>query len=304
MAAVDQSPIATNPAAVADAAQPAVLAGAWRLLRLIHQGPLSRVYQAQPVGSDPNSPPSYAVKLLAPDWEQNEAAVRIFEREAVVGTTVSNPHLVPVLASQLAHPPRYLVMPWLRAQNLGARLAQGRGPGLAAALWYARQAAEALAALDAAGWMHGDIKPANLLVSAEGHVTLIDLGFARRRGESASGLDRVLLGTPGYLPPEALSRQATSDIRGDIYSLGVTLCEMLIGRLPGQGDDPLELQVVLRQKAARKVKACHPLAPRALVRLLEQMLSGQPLRRPQTPAELIEQLVPLEIKTLGMRTVA
>src|SRR3972149_378570 len=72
----------------------------------------------------------------------------------------------------------------------------------AVAFWIARQVAEALGALREAGWMHGDVKPSNIFLSPEGHVTLLDLGFARRRHETGSAVDRCVLGTGSYFAPE------------------------------------------------------------------------------------------------------
>ena len=97
--------------------------------------------------------------------------------------------------------------------------------------------AEALGALDAGGWMHGDVKPSNIFLSPQGHVTLLDLGFARRRGESGTAADRCVMGTGHYLAPECITAAAAADIRSDIYSLGAVLFQILAGRLPLEGDE-------------------------------------------------------------------
>ena len=109
------------------------------------------------------------------------------------------------------------------------------------ALWIIRQTAEALSALDRAGWMHGDVKPGNLMISPSGHVTLLDLNFARRHGESGAAVDRCILGTFYYIAPELLTSAIRADIRSDIYSLGVVFYEMLAGRRPFEAEDMADL---------------------------------------------------------------
>ena len=120
-------------------------------------------------------------------------------------------------------------MPWLEGASLAARLADGQQFGVPEALWIARQTAEALDALHAAGWMHGDVTPGNIHVSPTGHVTLLDLNFARRSDEIGSAVDRPIMGTCSYLAPEYLTSALRPDIRSDIYSLGVVLFEMSFG---------------------------------------------------------------------------
>ncbi len=126
-------------------------------------------------------------------------------------------------------------MPWLEGASLEAFFKTRRLFDPPAALWIARQTAEALEALDRAGWRHGDIKPSNIHVSSQGHVTLLDLGFAQRRGEKAEG-NVALAGSGHYLAPEHAVSGARADIRSDIYSLGAVLYRLLSGRLPLEGE--------------------------------------------------------------------
>lgn len=275
----------------------------WELTRLICAGRSSSVFQARPLGNDSDGACAYAIKRLSPGWEHEAAAIELFKREATVGAEVSHPHLVAILASHVDTEPRYLVMPWLEGETLADRLiaAQGRA-SIAAAIWYVRQVAEALDALHQAGWMHGDVTPKNILVSSAGHATLVDLGFARRPGERAVCLDRALLGTPDYLAPEAISTKYWPDIRSDIYSLGVTLYETLCGRRT-QADQGQKDRPAPRGRATvRNLRRPNALMPQSLVQLLAKMLSHDPLRRPQTPRELIDWLLPIEIETLADRT--
>ncbi|MGA2032547.1 MAG: serine/threonine-protein kinase [Thermoguttaceae bacterium] len=172
------------------------------------------------------------------------------------------------------------------------------------ALWIARQTAQALQALDDQGWTHGDVKPSNIFLSPQGHVTLLDLGFARRHEQSGSAVDRLILGTCNYIAPEHITSTLGSDIRSDIYSLGVVLYQLLSGRLPYEAHDLAELATRHRRTSPPRLRRLIPQIAPEVARLAEQMLAKNPLRRPQTPRELVKRLVALEISTFSERMVA
>ena len=274
----------------------------WELTHLVAEGPLAGVYRARPARGSADRPAAYAVKVLHHRWREDPRAIAILHREATVGRTVSHRHLVSILAARVSQPPHYLVMPWLDGVTLAERLGQGVGVDLPIALWMARQVAEALQALDEAGWMHGDVKPSNILISPEGHVTLLDLGFARRGDETGSAVDRCVMGTFQYIAPEMLTSTLASDIRSDIYSLGAVLFETLSGSPPFEADDLAELASSHRQARAPDLRRLVPQLPTGVIRLVREMLSKEPLRRPQTPRELVRRLAALEIAAFSERS--
>ncbi len=181
-----------------------------------------------------------------------------------------------MLEAHVSREPRLLVMPWLEGATLQSALAGGRRMDLAGVLWIARQVAEALAALDAAGWMHGDLKPSNIFLSPEGHVTLLDLGFARRRDETGPAAEHCVMGTAQFLAPECASSTLRPDIRSDIYSLGVVLYEVLAGRPPLAGDSVDELARGHKQTAPASLERLAPSLPTAVARLVHRMLAKDP----------------------------
>ena len=275
--------------------------GGWALVEQVSEGQLARVYRARPADGSPDRPAAYAVKVLRPEWERHPEAVALLAREAQLGRQVAHPHLVSVLAARVREAPRYLVMPWLDGATLASRMACENPLELPEILWIARQVAEALHALDARGWMHGDVKPENIMVSAAGHATLLDLGFARRRNEEASVTDRMVAGTCAYLAPEVLTSRLRADIRSDLYSLGVVLFEALGGSLPFSGQSPAEWVAQHRQAPPPDLKRVAPHLPGEVTALVRRLLSKDPLRRPQSPRELGAQLVRLEIAAFGER---
>lgn len=278
--------------------------GRWELVSREAEGPLSRIYRARPADSPKDRPAAYAVKVLGERWNEDPRARMLFCREAQLGRTVVHPHLISILSAGLAQPPYYLVMPWLEGQTLDRRLEEGSPPDLPATLWIARQTTEALHVLAKAGWRHGDLKPSNLFVSPDGHVTVLDLGLARRLEETDSVLNRCVTGTCHYLAPETITSTLASDIRSDIYSLGAVLYEVLTGRLPYEGES---MEEVIEQHRTARVPDPRRFAshlPKEVTRLVRQMLAKEPLRRPQSTDELIERLTRLEILSFGQRAIA
>jgi serine/threonine-protein kinase len=273
------------------------------LVEAICQGSLTTVYRARPTAGEA-ADAAYALKLLNDDWEEHAAAQALIEREAAIGRQASSPHLVSILAARTQAAPYYVVMPWLEGVSLASVLGERGALPSALVLWAARQVAEGLDALHQCGWVHGDVKPANIMLATSGHATLVDLGFARRLGDLGTGLDRVALGTPHYLAPECLCSQPRFDARSDFYALGVTIYELLTGPLDStQTNAQLDLDegeptsmrrfVDLRQRA--------PWLSREVARFVTRLTAHEPLRRPQSARELVDELIALEIDNLADR---
>jgi serine/threonine-protein kinase len=276
---------------------PATL-GRWELVEPLSVSGRSSVYRARPLGCRSDGPADYVVKCIEAAHRNNPLAVGMLQREAFVGRSVSHPHLAPVLAAHVDAPPYYFVMPRLEGATLARTLADAVRLEAAEALWIARQTAEALAAMHDAGWRHGDVKPANLFLAASGHVTLIDLGFAGRIPQRRQA-DEPICGTPAYTAPECLSPAHAVTRQADVYSLGVTLFEMLAGQRPYAAQDPADLAAAHLYGPTPEVRKLAPAAPRELSHLLRRMLAKDPLRRPDS-YELVEQLTRLEIECFSL----
>lgn len=275
--------------------------GTWELLELAGEGTLSRVYRARPHDPGDDRPAAYALKVLRSEWSEDSRAIALLQREASLGRSVSHPHLISVLASSVRTSPGYLVMPWLHGHNLAWHLSGGKRLDQPQSYWIARQIAEAMEALATAGWMHGDLKPTNVFLSPEGHVTLLDLGFARRIDRPDPAIERFVTGTVRYMAPEALGRGHRIELRSDLYSLGVLLFEMLAGCPPFLGNDATETARQHREARPPKLSSLVPQLHSDGETLVSELLAKQPLRRPQSPREIIDRLIALEIGTFNCR---
>jgi serine/threonine-protein kinase len=275
--------------------------GPWHLVRQVGEGLLTRVYLARPANLPDGAPCHYAVKLLRPQWEEEPSAVAALRREALLGLQVSHPRLVSVLSSRVERAPYYLVMPYLEGSCLAQQLCGRAAFSLAGALWVARQVAQALAALHRAGWLHLDVKPENVMISPAGHATLLDMGFARRFDEVRTAVDRPVMGTLNYMPPEMLSSRVACDVRSDLYSLGAMLFELLAGRPPILARDAEHLVTMHRTGVALDIDVLAADLPLGVRRLVRSLVSKQPDRRPASADEVVRQLARLEVATFADR---
>ncbi len=263
----------------------------YELLRSLGGGPMTCVYSAREQESDRPC----AVKVLRPDWREDTTAVKLLQREARAGLAVRHRHLVHLEYAHVTRPPYFLVMELLPGESLQGQMRRDYRLEATAAIWIGRQVAEALAALHRKGFVHGDVKPDNIRLVADGTAKLIDLGFAHRPGENAALLrDGYVLGTANYLAPELCGFESDGEASSDLFSLGVTLFEMLTGRLPYPSGT---LKQVLRRHQCDPPAEVHRLAPALpapLAAMVQRLLAHRPEDRP-TAAMVVQQLVALEL---------
>jgi eukaryotic-like serine/threonine-protein kinase len=301
MATVEFTQTATRQEASAAVAQQLVgRLGAWQLVRPLGEGNLTRVYAARPADGPQNQPAAYVVKVLRKEWWRDPQAIEMQRREAWAGAKVSHPNLLPVLSASVQEPPFYLVTPKVEGVTLTKLIADRERLPIPLALWIARQTADGLDALfEGAGVIHADVKPDNILVAPTGHATLIDFGFVQTPAEASHWATRPLAGTLAYIAPEMVTSTLAAGPRSDIYSLGVTLYEMLTGQRPWETDDPAELATLHREAKPTDVRALRPDTPESVANLIHSMLAKNALRRPASARELSTRLVRLEIKSFA-----
>src|SRR5215471_6933545 len=204
-------------------------AGRYQLSETLGVGATSRVIR----GFDPLIGRPVAVKLFPPALAQGAARER-FLREARVVGQLSHPNIITLhdMGIEESTQVPYLVMEFVDGMPLDRVLEKGTLPLPRACAWMA-YCAEALHAAHQRGVIHGDVKPANVLVTPDGKVKLTDFGMARVARRDTG--DSPLLGTPAYWCPEQIMGRP-QDARSDIFSLGVVLYEMVTGTKPFEAD--------------------------------------------------------------------
>lgn len=273
--------------------------GDWRLGARICEHAAVEVIEARPWRSN-ESRFRYVVKRWTSAFVSAEQRAAL-AREAAAGMAVNHPHVIPILSAHVCEPPYYYVMPRLEGTTLDAILTRAGRLPVATALWYARQAAEGLAAMHGADWLHADVKPSNIFVGRDGHVTLIDLGYARRRDDESNTESQCVLGTVDYLAPEAVCSRLRVDERSDLYSLGVVLFQMLTGRLPFTGTTPAEIVAAHVSAEPPLLRSIVSSLPNEVCDVVKKLLAKQPLRRYGSARELVGELGRLEISLLDER---
>jgi serine/threonine protein kinase len=232
------------------------------------------------------------LKVISEQYLGDESARLRFLREARAAASVRHQNVASVFHLGRKGKNYFYAMEFVEGETLADLIKRSGRLEVKLALEIATQVAAGLAAVHEQNLVHRDIKPTNIMVrlKEEGSVTakIIDLGLAKTLDESASevgiSMPGVFAGTPEFASPEQFVGVGV-DIRSDLYSLGVTLWEMLIGRTPFQGSS---VEVMHQhQHAPLPVEQLNGI-PQPLVVLLEVLLAKDPVRRFQTPAELLK----------------
>jgi eukaryotic-like serine/threonine-protein kinase len=260
--------------------------GRYQLFETLGVGATSRVVR----GFDPMIGRQVAVKLFRPELAIGEARER-FLREARVVGQLTHPNIITLhdMGIEEATQTPYLVMEFIAGTPLDRILEKGTLPLPRACAWIAH-AAEALDVAHTRGVIHGDVKPANILITADGRLKLTDFGMARVAKRDTG--DSPLLGTPAYWCPEQIMGRP-QDARSDIFSLAVVLYEMVTGTRPFEADS---LQGICNRVLSSTVTAAsqlQPSVPTGFDEIIATCLTKNPDTRLSSGDKLAQMLYPL-----------
>jgi hypothetical protein len=240
-----------------------------------------------------------AIKVLAPELVADEVARERFAREAALaGRLGAHPHIVTAFEAGEWERRPYVVFEYMPSGSLAERLQESGTPARSQALRWLAQAADALDYAHAAGVVHRDVKPANLLLDADENVNVADFGVSRREGETTLTAHGEVLGTAGYWAPEQVAgRTATS--AADRFALAVVAFQLLTGRLRTSEGRELgaPAEAVFDRALAEEPDRRYPTAS-AFVDALGEALAGEPEPTVVTPTR--RRLLPLRT-TPGVR---
>jgi len=258
----------------------------FEVLELIGEGGMGGVYR----GLDLRLKRDVALKVLPADFACDPARVARFEREARAASALSHPNVVQVY--QVGHNDGiyWIAFELVRGHPL-RQLIERRALPVRQAIEIAIQIADGLAAAHAAGIVHRDLNPGNVMLTPEGRAKILDFGLAKsshaisgasvilRAGLTTPGL---VMGTPGYIAPEQISGKP-ADPRSDIFGLGVILYEMLSGNRAFNGDSTVELINDNLKNDPAELPSCVP-SPQQ--RIVHRCLEKDPARRFQSAADV------------------
>jgi serine/threonine-protein kinase len=268
--------------------------GPYPVLRSIAHGSMGHVYLAH----DEQLGRPVAVKVMRRSWARRPEARQRFIREGRALASISHPHVVTVYGVGEHDGQPYLVMEHLDGLPLSA-LPRPVPPPVA--LRIGREIASGLAAAHARGLIHRDIKPQNIILEGPEHnVRIIDFGLAREADRHSPFLttDGVVVGTPAYLSPECLGKNAV-DGRADVFGLGVVLYELLSGRLPYEGDSALAMLASIARGEPLPLAQVAPATPPEICTCVMRMMAHQPEQRPTDAYAVEAELGALEKRLIG-----
>ncbi len=238
-----------------------------------------------------------AVKVLPTAKADDPASLERFYREARAVAALDHPNIVRAYDIDQDDKLHFLVMEFVDGANF-QEIVKRSGPlDVLRAAHYIRQAALGIQhAHEAAGLVHRDIKPGNILVDRNGIVKILDMGLARFFHDTDDILtkkyDENVLGTADYLAPEQALDSHGVDIRADIYSLGATFYFILTGRPPFAEGTVAQKLIWHQTRQPKSVRLLRPDVPEALAAILEKAMAKDPAGRYQTPTEVAEALAP------------
>ncbi|GHO45322.1 serine/threonine protein kinase [Ktedonospora formicarum] len=224
--------------------------GSCVLEQVLGYGGSSAVFLAQQ--HDPER--KVAVKVFLPRQNMDRQMLREyydrFLHEAEVASSLDHPHILPIYAYGEQDGLPYIIMPHMSGGTLAQYISKRGALSLQETHWYLAQIAQALEYTHEQGWVHCDVKPANILLDDEGHAMLSDFGISRKLAtrQQVTDLERdgnseMLMGTPDYISPEQAMGRVV-DGRSDVYSLGITLFYVLTEQLPFKADSTIALALL------------------------------------------------------------
>ena len=267
--------------------QPGSRLGRYEIRSLLGAGGMGEVYLAH----DTQLRRPVALKVLAASVRQDEELRHRLEYEARAASALNHPNILTVYDVGHVGDDHFIATEYVDGVTLRQRMLRV-APGFTEVLDVAIQIVSALAAAEAAGLVHRDVKPDNIMMRGDGYVKLLDFGLARTRGNiSETALQKtdpyVVRGTVFYMSPEQL-RGLPLDTRSDIWSTGVVMYELISGRLPFDGDAATDVvaAILKSEPSSLTTQTQGPVPPR-LVEIVNRALQKDRAHRYQTAGELL-----------------
>ena len=255
------------------------------LEEMLGQGGMSAVYKS----TDPNLKRVVAIKIIHPHLSNDPNFVKRFEEEAEAVAQLRNPGIIQVYDFNRDEDTYYMVLEFVPGETIQEHLKRlnesGRKLSTTSAIEYIAEVCDALDYAHQRGMIHRDIKPANLMLNIMNQIILMDFGIAKIVGGQRHTATGAVVGTAMYMSPEQI-KGTHADRRSDIYSLGVTLFEMVSGRPPFEAESAMTLMMMHINDPVPNPKDLNPDVPDDLIAVINKALAKDPNARYQTAAQM------------------
>lgn len=267
-----------------------ILGNRYEIIRKIGDGGMAFVYEAK----DRLLNRVVAVKVLRPEFVDDEEFLAKFKREAEAVANISHPNIVNVYDVGCDGKVNYIVMEYIDGQNLKEIIKNEGTLDEYTALDITKQIAKALGAAHKKGVIHRDIKPHNILISSEGrNVKVADFGIAKAATNSTMTNIGSIIGSVHYFSPEQAKGKSVKN-NADLYSLGIVLYEMLLGKVPFKGDSPISIALQHINEDIEFSLEEKTQIPQSIRTLIKKLTEKDPIDRYQSSEEVIEDIEYIE----------
>lgn len=251
--------------------------GDYQILNELGSGGMGRVYKVRNVISDRIE----AMKVLLPDLAGRQELATRFLREIKLMASLNHPNIAQLRTAFTADNQLVMIMEYVEGTTLADRLEKHGPIPVPEALNYISQVLDALSYAHGQHIIHRDIKPANIMVTPQGAVKLMDFGIARAGDGHSLTMTGTTLGSLGYMSPEQVKGEVT-DARSDLYSVGVSLYEMVTGQRPFRADSDFSLMAAHVKEPPKPPVELQPGLPPALNEIILMAISKDPAQRFQS----------------------
>lgn len=253
---------------------PTILNNRYHLLATIAGGGMAVVFKAQ----DRLLNRVVAVKVLRPEYAQDPAFLHSFRREAQAAANLTHPNVVTIYDVGQDGDHHYIVMEYVEGRDLKTIIREEAPFSIGRALGITIDVCAGVGYAHQAGIVHCDIKPQNVLISADDRVKVTDFGIARAFSQIAPREIETVWGTPQYFAPEQAAGEAPTPA-SDVYSIGIMLYEMLTGQLPFDGPDHATLAMMHMRDEPPPLHLLNPQVSLQLEQIVQKVLAKEPAAR-------------------------
>ena len=257
----------------------------FQIMKKVGAGAMATVYKAKQLSLDR----IVAIKVLPKRLSENPEFVQRFYKEGRAAAKLNHNNIVQAIDVSESAGYHYFVMEFVDGVTVYDELAKSRVYDEKKAIDIIIQVTRALEHAHARGFIHRDVKPKNIMITADGTAKLADMGLAREAGDAATAAQEAgrAYGTPYYISPEQIRGEVNIDYRTDIYSLGATFYHMVAGKVPFDGATPAAVMHKHLKEPLIPPDHVNPALSTGLAEVIERMLAKDRNRRYQNCADLI-----------------
>ena len=258
----------------------------YEIIRSIGEGGMANVYLANDIILNR----LVAVKILRGDLAEDEKFVKRFQREAIAASSLNHPNIVEVYDVGEDDGKYFIVMEYVEGKTLKSLIKKRGALTLPEVVDIMLQLTSAIAHAHESYIIHRDIKPQNVIIMEDGRVKVMDFGIAAQLNSNELTQTNSVMGTVYYLPPEQASGTSAT-VKSDIYSLGILMYELVVGKVPFKGDSPVEVAIKHMKTPLPSITDAYPEIPQSIENVILKACAKNPLNRYATVKDMHDDLL-------------